>query len=141
VTLRDVFHEAFTWPRLEALSRRKQRVVTLADVPAEGWDALVLPDVDTVWLTGVWRRSERGTLEEPSFREATAAALPAATDDDVVGAAYCIRGYEVDERLGGDAGLAAAREALAARGVGRDAEGLYVALDPYGAHLFRIERP
>jgi hypothetical protein len=116
-----VIHEVFTWPWLDALSRRKQRAVTLADVPAEAWDALVLPGVDTVWLMGVWRRSERGrgiALDEPSFREATAAALPDATDDDVVGSAYCISGFEVDERLGGNAGLASAREALAARGVG-----------------------
>src|SRR5262249_36489114 len=33
----------------------------------------------------------------------------------VVGSAYCIRGYEVDPRLGADAGLAAARQALASR--------------------------
>jgi hypothetical protein len=116
-----VIHEVFTWPWLNALSRREQRDVTLADVPAKAWDALALPGVDAVWLMGVWRRSERGraiALEEPSFREATAAALPDATDGDVVGSAYCIRGYEVDERLGGDAGLAAARKALAARGLG-----------------------
>jgi hypothetical protein len=116
-----VIHEVFTWPWLTALSRREGRPVTLADVPADAWDALALPGVDAVWLMGVWRRSERGraiALEEPSFRAATAAALPGATDDDVVGSAYCIRGYQVDEQLGGDAGLAAARETLAARGLG-----------------------
>ena len=114
-------HEVFTWTWLEALSRREQRQVTLADVPDEAWDGLALPGVDAVWLMGVWRRSERGreiALEEPSFREATGATLADATDDDVVGSAYCIRGYEVDEQLGGDAGLAAARRALAARGLG-----------------------
>jgi hypothetical protein len=116
-----VIHEVFAWPWLEALSRAEQRDVTLADVPAEAWDYLALPGADAVWLMGVWRRSERGrtiALEEQSFREATAATLPDATDEDVVGSAYCIRDYEVDERLGGDAGLAAAREALAARGLG-----------------------
>ena len=40
------------------------------------------------------------------------------TEDDVVGSAYCIRNYHVDDHLGGDAGLAVARDALAARGVG-----------------------
>jgi glycosidase len=38
------------------------------------------------------------------------------TDDDVVGSAYCVRDYRVDDRLGGEAGLAIAREALAQRG-------------------------
>ncbi len=45
-------------------------------------------------------------------------ALPDLTDDDVVGSAYCIRNYRVDERLGGETGLAAARDELASRGVG-----------------------
>jgi hypothetical protein len=115
-----MIHEVFTWTWLADLSRREGRRVTLADVPAGAWEALALPGVDAVWLMGVWRRSERGravALEEPSFRAATAATLPDADDGDVVGSAYCVRAYDVDERLGGDAGLAAAREALAARGL------------------------
>ncbi len=94
--------------------------MTLADVPADAWDALALPGVEAVWLMGVWRRSERGraiALQEPSFRQATAATLADADDRDVIGSAYCIRAYDVDERLGGDDGLAAAREALARRGL------------------------
>ena len=43
--------------------------------------------------------------------------LPDLTDADVIGSAYCIAGYEVDARFGGRAGLAAARAALADRGV------------------------
>jgi len=115
-----VIHEVFTWPWLTALSRRAGARVTLADVPADAWDALALPGVEAVWLMGVWRRSERGraiALQEPSFRQATAATLADADDRDVIGSAYCIRAYDVDERLGGDDGLAAAREALARRGL------------------------
>src|SRR5438477_6477877 len=118
---RPVIYEVNTWVWLNSLGHYYQRAITLGSVPAEAWDALALPGADAVWLMGVWRRSERGraiALEEQSFREATAAALPDATDEDVVGSAYCVRDYEVDERLGGDAGLAAAREALAARGLG-----------------------
>ena len=44
------------------------------------------------------------------------AALPDVRPDDVVGSAYCIRSYTVDEHLGGDAGLAVARRELADRG-------------------------
>jgi hypothetical protein len=113
-------YEVFTWPWLHALSAREGRAVTLADVPAADWDALVLPGVDAVWLLGVWRRSPAGraiALEEPGFRAATAATLADATDDDVIGSAFCIRGYEVDEHLGGDAGLAVARAELAKRGL------------------------
>ena len=49
-----------------------------------------------------------------SFREALADFEP----DDVVGSPYCIRDYVVDPALGGPAGLAAARAALAERGLG-----------------------
>jgi hypothetical protein len=111
-------YEVFTWPWLVGLSRREGREVTLADVPASEWDALAPPGVDTVWLMGVWHRSEVGrAIALEAFREETVLLLPDATDDDVVGSAYCIRGYEVDERLGGDAGLAVARDELARRGL------------------------
>jgi hypothetical protein len=110
-------YEVFTWPWLVELSAREGREVTLANVPAADWDALALSGFDTVWLMGVWRRSPFGrAVALDAFREATAGALPDATDADVVGSAYCVRGYEVDARLGGDAGLAVAREELARRG-------------------------
>ena len=115
-----VIHEVFTWPWLTALARRHRRSVTLANAPADAWDALALPGVDTVWLMGVWQRSERGreiALRRQSYRDATAATLADARDEDVVGSAYCVRAYEVDERIGGDAGLASARAALAERGL------------------------
>ena len=75
------------------------------------------PGIDAVWLMGVWERSPAGAAiarEHPAMAAAQRAALPDVTDDDVVGSAYCIRDYRVDERLGGDDGLAAAR-----RGAGR----------------------
>jgi hypothetical protein len=112
--------EVFTWPWLESLSAAEGRTVTLADVPDDAWDALALPGVGTVWLMGVWERSPAGrevALGDPGFRAATAAALPDATGDDVVGSPYCIRSYTVDERLGGREGLAAARAQLARRGL------------------------
>jgi hypothetical protein len=113
-------HEIFTLPWLSGLSADAGRKVTLGDVPAAAWDALALPGTDTIWLMGVWERSAIGravALDDPGFRAATAAALPNATDADVVGSAYCIRSYSVDARLGGRDGLAAAREALAQRGL------------------------
>jgi hypothetical protein len=115
-----VVHEVFTWTWLTELSERHGRPVTLADVPGEEWDRLRPPGVTAVWLMGVWERSPAGravALADPDVRAATLAALPHATDADVVGSAYCVRDYSVDDRLGGDAGLAAARRELAARGL------------------------
>src|SRR3954468_22480452 len=89
-------YEVFIWPWLTALSAPEGRPVTLSDVPGSAWDALALPGVDTVWLMGVWERSGFGrgvALSDPRFRAATSAALPDATDDDVVGSPYCARSY------------------------------------------------
>jgi hypothetical protein len=114
-------HEVFTWVWLQELSVAGGREVTLGDVPDAAWDRLAGPGVDAVWLMGVWQRSPAGAAiarANPSMVAAQREALPDVTDDDVVGSAYCVRDYIVDDRLGGEAGLAAARAALAARGVG-----------------------
>src|SRR6185503_18989186 len=69
---------------------------------------------------GVWQRSPAGVtiaLANADLRASFQAALPDWRTEDVVGSPYCIRGYVVDEHLGGPAGLAAARAALASRGL------------------------
>jgi hypothetical protein len=105
---------------LHEVMRRAGRPCTLADVPAHEWDALVPEGVDAVWLMGVWERSPAGrriALADPRNLADIRAALPDLDiDRDVLGSAYCVRRYEVDPSLGGRAGLAAARAALAARG-------------------------
>jgi hypothetical protein len=113
-------YEVFTWPWLAELSARVGRPVDLGNVPDEAWDELALPGADTIWLMGVWARSDAGrrvALTDPGFRAATVGALPDATRADVVGSPYCIRDYTVDPRLGGRDGLATARAALAERGL------------------------
>jgi hypothetical protein len=115
-----VVHEIYTWVWLTDLSKAYGREITLADVPDEVWDEVARPGVDVVWLMGVWERSAIGARiarANPSMRAANQAALPRLTDADVVGSAYCIKDYVVDRRLGGGAGLAIARAALADRGV------------------------
>lgn len=109
-----VIYEVNTWVWLHELGRR------LDDVPGHAWDELALPGVDAVWLMGVWERSPLGTaiaLRDDGLVASFAAALPDVQPDDVVGSPYCVRAYDVDERLGGAAGLATARAELARRGV------------------------
>jgi hypothetical protein len=112
--------EIYTWVWLAGLSTAYGRQVTLADVPDEVWDDVARPGVDAVWLMGVWERSPMGAAiarSNDAMRTAQSEALPDVTDADVVGSAYCVRAYTCDPALGGDAGLAVARAALANRGV------------------------
>jgi hypothetical protein len=111
-----VIHEVDTWVWLAELGPAR----TLGDVPADAWDQLALPGLDAVWLMGVWERSPAGleiALRNEQLLAGFRAALPDLEPSDVVGSPYCIRRYVVDPRLGGPAGLAAARAELARRGV------------------------
>ena len=116
-----LIYEINTWVWLNELSRKHGTAITLASVPDEEWEALAALGIDAVWLMGVWERSPAGiriaTQNEglmASFRQA----LPDFTAADNVGSPYCVRRYEVDQHLGGSAGLAAARARLASRGIG-----------------------
>jgi hypothetical protein len=106
---------------LERLGRARGRPLTLGEVADGEWDALAALPVDAVWLMGVWQRSPEGlriALADPALDRANRAALPDLRAEDVIGSPYCVRDYEVDERFGGPAGLARAREQLARRSVG-----------------------
>src|SRR6185295_3717772 len=98
--------------------------------------------VDAVWLMGVWRRSPGGlaiALDDPSLMAGFRAALPDLGASDVIGSPYCVRDYVVDERFGGPEALAAAREQLAARGVGLVLD--YVPNHVAPDHPWLTERP
>lgn len=113
-------YEINTWPWLTDLSECTGTSVDLSTVPDERWDAIADAGFDAVWLMGVWERSPVGVavaLADPDLTSAFQAALPDWVPEDVVGSPYCIRAYDVDRRLGGRAGLAEARSALADRGL------------------------
>ncbi|GAA0463268.1 alpha-amylase [Streptomyces olivaceiscleroticus] len=116
-----VIHEVNTRVWLRELQTRLGRPVGLGDVPGHAWDELTPPGIDTVWLMGVWERSDVGrdlALRDRALRSAFTRALPDVTEEDIAGSPYCIRRYVVDELLGGAAGLASARAELDRRGIG-----------------------
>lgn len=121
IPARPVIYEINTWVWLADLSRREGRRITLGNVPAPEWDALLPLCIDAVWLMGVWERSPLSkaiALEDPGLLASFKEALPDMTADDIVGSPYSVRRYTADEALGGRAGLAAARAELAQRGIG-----------------------
>ena len=115
-----VIYEIDTWPWLFDVRRRLGHSVTLGELPAEVWDDAVPAGADAVWLMGVWERSPAGLAiarDDERLQRSFRAALPDLSPEDVAGSPYCVRRYAVDRRLGGAAGLAAARAELARRGL------------------------
>jgi glycosidase len=115
-----VIYEVNTAVWLTELTRAAGTPVTLGTVGDDAWDAVTPSGVDAVWLMGVWERSPAGrelALANAGLMESFRDALPDLQDQDIIGSPYCVRRYVADERFGGPAGLAAARAALAARGV------------------------
>ncbi len=115
-----VIYEINTWVWLYEMGQQLQFPINLANVPGEKWDELAQLNVNAVWLMGVWQRSVRGIAISnlnagnlSDFRRA----LPDFSFIDNVGSPYCVRRYTVDYQLGGDEGLAIAREQLAQRGI------------------------
>ena len=115
-----VIYELNTGAWLHDVGQRAGNHTTLATVSPAEWDAVTPSGVDAVWLMGVWERSPAGValaLESADQLASFRSALPDVTDADIIGSAYCIRNYETDSRFGSRRGLAAARTALAERGV------------------------
>jgi glycosidase len=115
-----IIYEINTWLWLDDLSKKYETPITLANVPWAEWDEIKKNGFDAVWLMGVWQRSPESivisqlnnTLVE-SFKKA----LPDFKEEDNIGSAYCIRDYLVDERIGGNEGLAVSRADMANRGL------------------------
>jgi hypothetical protein len=116
-----IVYEVNAWAWLGEVGARAGRPVGLGEVPEAEWDSLAAWRPDAVWLMGVWQRSPEGrriALANEELVRSFRVALPdLRPDEDVAGSPYCIRRYVADARLGGPAGLATARAALARRGI------------------------
>jgi len=113
-------YEINTWVWLAELSAKAGRSVDLGSVPSAEWDSIAAYGFDAVWLMGVWERSPAGISianRNQSLLADFRRALPDFRPEDNVGSPYCIRGYVIDQHLGGRAGLAQARQELARRNV------------------------
>lgn len=115
-----VIYEINTLVWLGEISRECRSQITLANVPDYKWDELNRLKIDAVWFMGVWERSpecirisnaDAGNVSD--FHRA----LHDFSPEDNTGSPYCIRNYSVDPSLGGNYGLAIAREKLADRNI------------------------
>jgi hypothetical protein len=106
--------EINTWPWLRELSERFTRRITLAELSYEFFP----PEIkyfDAVWLLGVWTRSPAGkdlAQHLTPLHEECRRNLPDLALDDLVGSAFSIYEYSVEEFLGGTAGIEHVRDIL-----------------------------
>ena len=115
-----VIFEINTWVWLRELGQKHRKPLNLGTVPPEEWDAIACLGFDAVWFMGVWERSPAGigiSMRNQGLLGDFRRALPDFAAEDNVGSPYCVRRYMVDPHLGGRKGLAAARKALAQRGI------------------------
>ncbi|MBI5671659.1 MAG: alpha-amylase [Chloroflexi bacterium] len=110
-------YEINTWVWLDSLSRDYNWPVTLENVPDKILDELAGYGLDAIWLMGVWTRSAAAKASALKYASQYKPALPDLTYDDIIGSAYAIGSYQVDENLGGRRGLAIFRQRLHERGL------------------------
>ena len=132
-------YEINTWVWLNSLSQKYNRTITLNNVPNAALDEVLRLGVDVIWLMGVWKRSPLGRKNALKYKHEYVHALPDISNDDIIGSAYSISDYRVDERIGGRGGLAAFRRRLRERGASLllDYVPNHVGLD----HRWVTERP
>ena len=112
--------EINTWAWLEGFSTQQKRLMRLADVPDQQWDALAAMGFDVIWLMGIWQRSpesRRIAQTMPELAPGFERALPGWKPEDVVGSPYSVAAYVPDPQIGTWAELDAVREKLRARGM------------------------
>jgi hypothetical protein len=105
---------------LTALARSLGRAATLDDIPDAELDGLAAMGFDWIWFLSVWRTGAAGqrvSRASPEWRHEFEETLPDLSEDDIAGSGFAITGYDVDDRLGGDAALARLRARLRARGL------------------------
>jgi glycosidase len=88
-----------TWVWLESLSTRFDRPIKLDTVPDEIFYELSSRHADAIWMMGVWQRNPDGRKSALNYTHEYQPVLPDLTDDDVIGSAYAIGDYRVDDRL------------------------------------------
>lgn len=118
--MHPTIYEINTWVWLSELCKKYNKAVDLASIPEPEWDIISSYGFDAVWFMGIWERSPAGieiSMRSNGLMEDFRKALPDFKNEDNVGSPYCVRRYVVDAHFGGPNGLAAARKALAKRGL------------------------
>lgn len=117
--MRNIY-EINTAAWLHRLSEANGSEITLGTVPDDELSRIGRFGMDCVWLMGVWQRSEIAAAisrNDEDLVNEICTLLPDYTPDDIIGSAYAIHDYSVDERFGSVSELLQLRQRLADRGM------------------------
>ncbi|MEO6761708.1 MAG: alpha-amylase family glycosyl hydrolase [Candidatus Saccharimonadales bacterium] len=120
MTKTNILYEMNTVTYLNSLSDQLGHAATLADIPQNQLQQLEDMGIGIVWLMGVWQRSPRAIeigMNDPDLQTVLKEALPDIKPTDQIGSAYSIRGYQINESLGGEIALASLRTRLNQYGI------------------------
>jgi Alpha amylase, catalytic domain len=93
---------------LTGLSRQLGRPATLDDIPDTELDRLAELGFDWIWLLSVWQTGEASravSRSQPDWVREFEEILPDLREEDIAGSGFAITGYQVAEKLGGNAAL------------------------------------
>ncbi len=114
-------YEINTATYLRKLSDRYGRPITLASIPDEELVRISDNGFDAVWLMGIWQRSHFAVnlalANQPLLDEAHTLVSDFKTDD-VIGSAYSIQSYAINEQFGNESELQELRQRLSTYGLG-----------------------
>mgnify|MGYP002078886758 CR=1 FL=1 len=114
-------YEINTATYLRKLSDRYGRIITLSNIPDEELAHIAENGFGAIWLMGIWERShiaiELALANEPLLNEARAL-LPDFQTRDIIGSAYSLKSYQVNEKFGGESELLTLRQRLSAHNLG-----------------------
>lgn len=117
---RHQIYEINTAPFLTKLSRRYGHTITLGAIPDEELDVIASFGTTAVWFMGIWRRSpiavDLARQDGPLVNQIKTL-LPDYQPDDIIGSAYAVNAYQIDERFGDETQLRNLRERLRTRGI------------------------
>ena len=100
---------------LRDLLPRLGRPATLADIPDEFLDQIVVLGFDYVWFLGLWQTGLAGrqvSLSHPEWLQEFQATLPDFTAADVSGSPFAVTGYALHPDFGPEADLLGLKERL-----------------------------
>jgi glycosidase len=115
-----VLYQINTRVWLNELSHKLGRPAMLDDLSDTELDHLAELGFDWVWLLSVWQTGEASRAVSRSradWRREFEETLPDLREEDIAGSGFAITGYEVAEKLGGNAALARLRRRMKERGL------------------------